>query len=339
MLPLLLSLGLLSWNGQARDTLPPLHVFSFGVDDDFLNVTGHGTDRYYTGGFYIQYSFLAGAGHSKLLRKLLYSPYPAVPSFYTIGITQWVYTPDNLSATGPVIGDYPYCGVLFLRLSRETLSGDRSSLFGSSLSLGTMGPASLGREVQMVIHNLVKDTKPRGWSHQLPDYPVINYALSGQSHLFSLSRFIHVNGSASIQAGTLQDDAQIALHLLASNAGDNFFPNHPQAFFPNHPQATTDPDHPTAGTLHKKKLLCYIAIIPAAKFVAYNSILEGGPFDKRDDYHIPPGQLHRVIFEGTGILGIQTKKLLIQYRQVIESPEFRTVFQHVYGTLAFSITL
>lgn len=319
---LLLLLGCFPRNGNAQDTLHPQHFFSIRVDDDFLNVTGHGTDRYYTAGLYIRYSFLPGAKRKNPLQKLLYSPHPSDPPIYTIGITQWVYTPDNLAATRPVIGDYPYCSVLFLRLSRESLSGNRASLFGSSLSLGIMGPAALGREAQTVIHSLLKDTKPQGWSNQLPDYPVINYGLYDQSHLFSISRFIHVNGSASIQAGSLMDNAQVGLHILASNAAADFFPD--RIYIAAHPDPTPHPNH-------KKQRVFYIELRPAAKFVAYNSILEGGPFDKRDDYNISPGQLNRVLFEGAAILGIRTNNFSIQYRQVFESPEFRTVMSHVYG--------
>ncbi|MDR3714247.1 MAG: lipid A deacylase LpxR family protein [Puia sp.] len=301
--------------GEAQDSLSSQHFFSVRVDDDFLNLAGQGTDRYYTGGDYYRYSFLAAAGKKRLLRKILYSPFTGTPSLYSIGATQWVYTPDNLSASTPVIGDYPYCGVLFLSLGRESLSPDHSGLFRSALWLGTMGPAAAAKEVQTFIHGMIKTNEPRGWGNQLPDYPVVNYSLYYEPNLFSFSRIFKVNGTGSVRAGTLQTDAQIGLDLLISNEKDNFFPAR------------------NAGTRNhsRKRPGFYVEVRPAVKFVGYNSILEGGPFDGRQYYHIPAEQITRILFEGTGIMGMQLGGFSIQYRQVIETAEFRTVQKQVYG--------
>jgi lipid A 3-O-deacylase len=251
-----------------------------------------------------------------VLGKILYSPYPGVASLYSIGATQWVYTPDNLFAKKPVIGDYPYCGVLFLSLVRQSLSPDRSQLFGSALSLGMMGPAALGEEVQTGIHSVIKgNVMPEGWENQLPDYPVLNYSLYYEPNLFSISRTVKVNATGSIQAGTLQTDAQIGLDGLISNEKDNFFPAS-DVRMANH-----------SGRRPK----FYLQVEPAVRLVGYNSILQGGPFDSKQYYHIPAGQITRVLFEGTGIMGMQMGDFSIQYRQVIESAEFRTVDKHVYG--------
>ncbi len=301
--------------GAAQDSLSSQHFFSIRIDDDFLNLAGQGTDRYYTGGDYFRYSFLSVAGKKNMLRKILYSPYTGVSSLYSIGATQWVYTPENLSAKTPVIGDYPYCGVLFLRLARETLSQDRTRLFCSGLSLGTMGPAALGEQVQALIHRMIKSNEPEGWGNQLPDYPVVNYSLYYEPNLFSFSRIFKINGTASAQAGTLQADAQIGLDWLISNEKDNYFPARDVR----------------TGTHNRQRPKFYIQIKPAVRFVGYNSILEGGPYDNRQDYHIAPGQISRVLFEGAGIMGMQIGDFSIQYRQVIESAEFKTVEKHVYG--------
>lgn len=301
--------------GAAQDSLSSPHFFSMRIDDDFLNVAGEGTDRYYTGGDYLGYSFPDAAGKMKVLRKILYSPYGGGASLYSIGLTQWVYTPDSLSSSKPVIGDYPYCGVLFLWLSRETLSSDRSRLFRSSLSLGTMGPAALGKEIQQSIHGMINVDKPLGWNNQLPDYPVADYSVYYEPNLISMSRIFKVNGCVSVEAGSLQTYAETGLDLLISNERDNFFPYRDIR----------------QGNHSRRRVKFYLQAEPAVRFVGYNSILQGGPFDNRHYYHIPAGQVTRVLFEGTGVAGMQWGDFSIQYRQVIESAEFRTVEKHVYG--------
>lgn len=304
---------------MAQDSLPSQHFLAIGFDDDFLNVAGQGTDQYYTGGDYLRFSFLAVAGRRNLLRKILYSPYPSGASLYTIGVSQWVYTPDRLSSSKPVIGDYPYCGVLFLSLSRETLSPDRSRLFRSGLSLGIMGPSALGKEIQRSIHGMIHTDKPLGWDSQLPDYPVVDYGLYYEPNLFSISRSFKVNGYASVQAGTLQTHAETGVDLLISTERDNFFPYRDVR----------------QGNRSRRRVKFYLQAEPAVRFVGYNSMLQGGPFDNRHYYHIPAGQITRVLFEGTGVAGMQWGDFSIQYRQVIESAEFKTVGKHVYGGFVF----
>lgn len=302
--------------GSAQDTLPPQHFFSIRIDDDFLNLAGQGTDRYYTGGDYFRYSILTGVGKKNMFRKVLYSPYTRGASLYSIGATQWVYTPDNLAAKTPVIGDYPYCGVLFLRFTRETISPDGKNLFRSGLSLGVMGPVAMAQEVQSAIHGWINDVGPAGWENQIPDYPVVNYSLYDEPNLFSIGRIIHINGMCTVEAGTLQTDVQLGLDGSISSQTDNFFPA---------------ADVKRGSSVKKRKPKFYVQLKPAVKFVGYNSILEGGPFDGRQFYHISPGQINRILFEGTGIMGMRLGDFSIQYRQVIESAEFRTVDQHVYG--------
>jgi len=307
----------------AQDSVRSTQFFSVRIDDDFLNLAGEGTDRYYTGGDYFRYSFSVAAGRNKTPGKILYSPYSGVASLYSIGVTQWVYTPDSLAAKTPVVGDYPYCGVLFLRFSRENLSPDRKRLFRSGLSLGVMGPAALGREVQTAIHRWIGADEPEGWRNQMPNYPVVNYSLYYEPNLFSVSRVLKMNATGSAQAGTLQTEGEIGLDALISNEKDNFFPGR------------------DIRTRNSKRRVpgFYIQVKPAVRIVGYNSILEGGLFDSRSYYRIPAGQITRVLFEGTGNIGMQLGNLSIQYRQVIESAEFRTVQKQVYGGFLVELRL
>jgi lipid A 3-O-deacylase len=315
----LLSLTKEDTYGQDSSVFIPQHFLSLRHDNDYLNLALQGTDKYYTAGIYLQYSFISPA-HKNILNKILYSPDHSDPSFLTVGVTQWMYTPDKVQYKTAVLGDYPFCGALFLDLSRENILSGKQ-LFRSELWLGMIGPAALADQAQKLVHKVISSIEPDGWNNQIPDYPVINYNLYYEPNLFSFSRIFKVNGIAAIQAGTLMNTASAGLDFLISNQRDNYFPDR----IYNQPREKA------------RKTRLYLQFIPVVKFVATNSILQGGPFDRRDFYHISQGDLERVIFQGTGVMGIRMRKFSIQYQQVFETSEFKTVPYHIYGSFALTL--
>jgi len=304
------------------DSIPAQHYLTLRHDNDFFNVAGQGTDEYYTSGIYLYYSFL-GRRHRNILNKGLFSPYSVSPSFYTIGATQWMYTPDDLDEHGSPKKDYPYCGVLFLNFSRENMLSDKQ-LFRSELWLGTTGPAALADQTQVFFHHFIKSVIPRGWEHQIPNYPVINYNLYYEANLLSLGRTVKINGVAHTQTGTLLNNAELGLNFIVSNQKDNYFPA--RIYNLNKTEAS-------------KKWKVFLELRPSVKFVATNSILQGGLWGNKDYYHINAGDLQRVLLEGTGVIGLRRKNFSIDYRQVFESGAFKSVHSHVWGAFTISCRL
>jgi len=108
----------------------PVHLVTVGMDNDFLNIADKGTDEYYTAGIYLQYGF-ASNSPKNILRKILPLPSSKSSSFFSIGLTQWMFTPSDLKTTNYAKDDYPYCGSLFLGLSREILLNKKFISFGN----------------------------------------------------------------------------------------------------------------------------------------------------------------------------------------------------------------
>src|ERR1019366_1581814 len=152
-----------------------------------------------------------------------YSPHSASPSWYTIGATQWMYSPDDLDSHNNPKQDYPYCGVLFLSFSRETLLSNKR-LFRSEIWLGTTGSPALADQVQVFVHHFIKSVVPRGWDHQIPAFPVINYNLYYEANLLPLGGAAKLNGTAQTQTGTFLNTAQVGLNFVVSNQKENYFP-------------------------------------------------------------------------------------------------------------------
>jgi lipid A 3-O-deacylase len=84
-------------------------------------------------------------------------------------IGQNMYTPDDITDPDVILDDRPYAGWLYgaLALAR-THDGNRRAL---ELDIGIVGPASLARQTQIIVHEFVQTRTPRGWSHQLRNEP------------------------------------------------------------------------------------------------------------------------------------------------------------------------
>ena len=308
-------------NSFCQDSLKVQHFIFVQHDNDFLNITGNETDEYYTGGFNLQYGFLNKSDN--ILKKILFAPGHPTYSFFKAGFTFWVYTPSDIDTNKVVQGDYPYSGILFLNLSRETKIDSRK-LFRSEFWLGVLGPTALGMQTQDFIHDHVPSTKPQGWATQLPDYPVFNYNLYYESNLASVSNKIKLNALFYTQIGSLINSAQAGFNLLFASDPDNFFPEQVYA-------------------LDRKELnrrgKFFVELSPVLRYVVTNSILEGGLFQNKNYYHIPADSLDRFVFEGSGTFGYHAGHISILYKETFQTPQFNSVRSHTYGSLILIIRL
>ncbi len=137
-------------------------------NDSYISISG---DRHYTNG--IDFSWTSASrlqpesfAHSLMLPGARDAGWR---TGYFLG--QAIFTPENLAAFTPPANDRPYAGWLFAgaRLYRD--SGDR--LDKAEASLGVVGPAALGSDVQKAWHaGFVRSAAhPRGWHAQLRDEP------------------------------------------------------------------------------------------------------------------------------------------------------------------------
>ena len=92
------------------------------------------------------------------------------------------YTPENRLATDLISDDRPYAGWLYGSLSIHTVTADpndrtRKVSESVELSLGVVGPESLGEEAQDFIHEARLIDPFRGWDNQLKTEPgiLLNY--------------------------------------------------------------------------------------------------------------------------------------------------------------------
>jgi lipid A 3-O-deacylase len=125
------------------------------------------SDRHYTNGILLSYQtgtnrvwgWLDGWARRSFFRN------PEVRLHASLAVGQNLYTPEDIKTAELVVDDRPYAGWLYADLGLVGLTDEvlRTIL----LSVGVVGPAAGGEEVQKWLHELNGSPEPMGWDNQL----------------------------------------------------------------------------------------------------------------------------------------------------------------------------
>ena len=90
-----------------------------------------------------------------------------------------LFTPQDLAAAEPLHDDRPYASLLYTASSEVALDEQRGAAFQSSLSIGVLG-LPIAEALQHSVHELLGNTEPRGYSHQISagGEPTFMYSVS-----------------------------------------------------------------------------------------------------------------------------------------------------------------
>lgn len=153
---------------------------SQGTDIRFLTMAiendlfASNSDQYYTNGFRLSY-FDAGTDLPEWARRLgeLYPGFAlneTTSVLFSVG--QNLYTPTDIRISTPQPNDRPWAAWLYG--SAAMISVTNNHVEELEVSLGMVGPAALGEEVQSLVHKYTNSPDPKGWDHQLKNEPGIN---------------------------------------------------------------------------------------------------------------------------------------------------------------------
>ena len=177
---------------EAQGDAPPLkrgyQSFSITVENDFFG--GH-SDEHYTNGLRLAW---ASPDLAALAPELpdWFTPYLDLYPFLTSGerqhnitmaLGQNLYTPQDTQATELQEDDRPYAALGYFTLG--LVSKDPWQMDGIETTLGMVGPAALGEEVQNSFHQLISDDTAKGWDNQLENEPAV---MVSWQHIWRLTR-------------------------------------------------------------------------------------------------------------------------------------------------------
>ena len=207
----------------AEPAQDPHGIFTFQVENDAVSTLKGTSDQYYTSGLRLGYTsgttaipeFLSGIG------RTVWGDGVQRVSF---DISQSIFTPRSTQLRTPDPRDRPYAGYLNATLGLLQDTDRTRSLL--ALTLGVIGPASLGRNVQNGFHSIIGDRSNLGWHSQLQDEPAFEL-LAERTYRLPIASYYGLETDAlpalTIGVGNVRDYVQAGVRFrLGQGLGSDF---------------------------------------------------------------------------------------------------------------------
>ncbi len=288
-------------------------------ENDFFTAT----DRFYTQGILIE--VVHPRLQARLFEQLLFAPSHSRRRF-GVAFEDNGYTSRDLKQATIPVGDRPYAGTKQLRafvIANDTTTG---GLTTSSLTLGVIGPAAGGREIQTYLHRKTGNTIPMGWTHQIHNDVILNYEIATERVLQRVGRRADVSAAASVRAGTFHTAAIIGTTLRAGRLRSDASSSIPAA-----PSVTP----PAARTA--RAIFAYVK--PQLQVVGYDATLQGGLFNRSSPYTIASGDVSRTVYRQQIGLVYRSATRYVELTHIYTSPAFRGGAAHRTGGISFGVLL
>lgn len=321
---LVLSFLLLSAAHVRAQSPAPTKLFRFYEDNDFLNVTGHGTDRAYTNGTRLDFFYQRKRQRHFFLDKLLPKAGDGSVDVYGWSVAQLMVTPNNISTPEYQPGDYAYAGALIAMRSYYSFNPTKKFSYQTELVAGVRGPAALGQQAQTAMHKLIHYQKPMGWDNQLDTQPLLNVNFTAEKNLVSWGNFFEINAGAQVRVGSMMDALALYPMLRIGRMAPYFngYLSQYSAFMRGHKQVKTQ---------------YYFVFKPVNTFVVHNALLKGD----REHYPLSPnGRVdnsseriaHRVMDLQFGVV-LSHGNFSVSYLQTYSTTYRKGLYRHTVGTL------
>ena len=245
-----------------------------------------------------------------------------------ITLGQLMFTPTDREATQVLENERPYAGWLYLGVGYHARSEKR--LHSAEINLGVIGPASLARESQNLIHRIRDIDLFQGWHNQLKNEPGIQLIYEEKLKHFKteidatqieIDLISHWGGSLGNVATYLNGGAELRLGY-----------NLPNDFGTSTLRPGGDNHSPGFAQEESQPFRLYGFAATDARLVLQNIFLDGNTF--RNSH-----QVDKKHFVSDLSLGITStwKKWTLSYAHVWRSKEFNSQNNsQFYGSLSLS---
>lgn len=313
---------LLVGNIYAQDSTQK-KMFRIYEDNDFLDITGNGTDNAYTNGTRLDF-FYTKKKRPRFIDHLLPKAGEGSTNVFGWSVMQLMVTPDDLSATHYQPDDYPYAGALFLTHSLYSYNPVKKYSFQTELVAGIRGPASFAKETQILIHRLINYQKPMGWSNQLETYPLLNINFTAEKQFYAVGNFLEIIGGAQLSAGSFIDAAGFYPLIRIGKMApyfDGLF-NQFGSYYKNG---------------RKIKTQFYFIAKPEEIFVAHNALMHGERMNEEEDIENGTGSTRRIRHRLTNIqfgAVLARGNFSISYLQTHSTEYNKGLYYHNWGNFS-----
>jgi lipid A 3-O-deacylase len=293
-------------------------------DNDFINVRGDGTDRYYTNGMRIDY-FYTKKQKAKFPSSLLLNISDDNNNIYGWGLAQFMFTPRNIAVPDIQYNDRPYAGALYSIHSLQSIDKNKKIKVTSEIGLGVIGPLSFAKETQTWAHRVINYTKPEGWHNQVPNDIILNYNISIEKQILQPSKNLLVVGIIETFSGTTYNAAGAGF-MLRVGKFNNYFDN-----------------ISLSQKNNKSKSQLYVFMKPAIRVVLSNALLQGGLINQispqNTGYVLSKDQIERLIVLYDVGVTFERPKYSVTITQKFIGAEFKGQYTQEFGNFTMHFKL
>lgn len=306
-------------------------LFRFYYDNDFINVAGKGTDRWYTGGIRLDFFYTKKGTSRSILNRWMPKAGTEAVNTYGWSLMQMAYTPDEIKKKEPDVNDYPYAGGLFLVHTLHSSDPQKKMMIQTELIGGVLGPYSYAAETQEGIHRWIHYQLPMGWDHQMRTDLLLNLNLTAERSLWETGNWLEVNAGGNIRLGTMEDAANIYAMIRVGKM-DPYYDGYLSQY-----------GSPRANKPHRSQI--YLAIKPGLSITAYNAFVDGGVFTGRSSYYkvshesIDPYTTDKGIhpFADASVV-YAAGKISLSLSQKVMAPLVKGFPLHPFGNFSFTVS-
>ena len=307
----------------AQDEAPARNsMLRISEDNDFINIVGNSTDKAYTNGTTIDYFY----SRQNKPRSFFNRFYPKAGSnsnnIYSWGISEIMFTPNNLHDTMYQPADYPYSTAIFITHGLYSYNASTKINFHTEIVAGVRGPAALGRQTQTFIHRLLNFQTPLGWDNQLRNKVILNFNFAAEKQLLDLRGKMDIIAGAKLEAGNFTNAITFYLVIRVGKMLP-YFNGLIQQF---------------TGGWNKSKpksVQLYLLFKPGVTFYAGNGMLQANnqSFRTEGKNEKLPGIEHTVwFFNGGAVLSF--KRMGISFNQNFTSALLQQLYAHAIGNVS-----
>ena len=296
-------------HGQIIDNVSQLRTnlnqksFRFYYDNDFFSAS----DQYYTQGINLEYQS-PKLQKNPLDHLLLY--YRNEYSIHGISIEHNVFTPSSIRHTEILYGDYPYSAYLLLKSYVRSYNFTTESALSSGISIGVIGPAAFGEQMQTGIHNALKNLPPLGWKHQLKNDLLINYQLAFEKNLFHAPNHILLAGIGEAHLGTLYDKLNTGLEFHIGKFNEQ--------------------------NVMKNKFEITFYGQSELSYHFYDATKQGGVFTTNNEYTLNDDEIKKLTLENKIGIMVKLNKIQLEYFQSFITKEIALGMEHNFGGISIA---
>lgn len=301
-----------------------LDRFSFYFEDDIYTNTDDG----YSAGE--RFSWLYFVPEDKYpIYDILFLDFGETHSYFTIALTNQIFTPTDTQATELIVDDRPYAGWTYFEAGIHKSSSRH--LVSFLMKVGVVGEASFSEDLQNGVHRIIGNKTVKGWHNQLNNELGINAKVT-HKWLFetkSLDRY-----GVSFVPFILGELGNIAINATAG-ASWRFGYNIPKDFGVSSIDIGADPGIPIYdeyANMKKKSTSFSFNVLAAGSAVARDIFLDGNTFS--DSHSVEKKNF--VGYIGFGFT-LRYDKFVFDFIEIHNSKKFKKETKgHGVGTMVFS---